>query len=383
MELIDYVRHWLDTVKKTKVKPATLDRLVTSADVLESYSIAHKLIQNITADDCEEHVAELTGRGYALTTIKKQMLIVSAPLRYAYAHKQIACNPSVDLKPPSKANVQKSKKQIIAYDKAEQEKMRSILETQKREGYAAIELMMETGLRPGEVLALDWDDVDIARKRIYVDKTIVNLANTKQSYVQSSPKSETSQRQVPLSSRAIEILTHLQKQKKNNYLFPCAGGRRLSYEALRYQCQMACQQAGVQYRGLRIFRHTFATNMFYFLRILPTPAFDKEPKKQSVFLQTAHVSKAGEEGFEPSTKVLETHVLPLHHSPVCHTRGIIIERAAIVNRKIRVFSDLEAGALYQDERPPDGIICKEPGRRRRAPPRRGRRGSVCRVHSSE
>ena len=25
---------------------------------------------------------------------------------------------------------------------------------------------------------------------------------------------------------------------------------------------------------------------------------------------------AGEEGFEPSTKVLETHVLPLHHSPI-------------------------------------------------------------------
>ena len=27
-------------------------------------------------------------------------------------------------------------------------------------------------------------------------------------------------------------------------------------------------------------------------------------------------AEAGEEGFEPSTKVLETHVLPLHHSPI-------------------------------------------------------------------
>ena len=30
---------------------------------------------------------------------------------------------------------------------------------------------------------------------------------------------------------------------------------------------------------------------------------------------------AGEEGFEPSTKVLETHVLPLHHSPIARQHG--------------------------------------------------------------
>ena len=29
---------------------------------------------------------------------------------------------------------------------------------------------------------------------------------------------------------------------------------------------------------------------------------------------------AGAEGLEPSTKVLETHVLPLHHAPMCRQR---------------------------------------------------------------
>ena len=32
---------------------------------------------------------------------------------------------------------------------------------------------------------------------------------------------------------------------------------------------------------------------------------------------------AGAEGLEPSTKVLETHVLPLHHAPKCRTNYII------------------------------------------------------------
>lgn len=263
MELIDYVRFWLDNVKKLKVKPATFDRLVTSADALESYSIAHQLIGSISAEDCEAYVEEITNRGYALTTIKKQMLIVSAPLRYAYAHKQITYNPSVDLKPPSKVNVQKAKKKVVAYDKSEQAKLRAVLETHTRESYAAIDLMIETGLRPGEVLALNWDDVFLERKRIYVHQTVVNLANKKRSYVQEGAKSETSNRYVPLSPRAIEILLHMKANKRYEYLFANQDGTRLSYESLRYQCQMACKEAGIGYYGLHVFRHTFATNQFY------------------------------------------------------------------------------------------------------------------------
>ena len=264
MELISYVRYWLDTAKKLKVKPATFDRLITSADALETYSIAHMLIRDITAKDCEAYVDELTQRGYALTTIKKQMLIVSAPLRYAYAHKDITYNPSVDLKPPSKTNVQKAKKKVVAYNKEEQERLRSILNTHRREAYAVIDLMIETGIRPGEALALNWDDILIERKRMYVHRTIVNLANKKQSYVQEGAKSETSNRYVPLSPRAIEILQHMKSiSHDQEFLFKNKDGARLSYESLRYQCQIACQEANVPYYGLHVFRHTFATNQFY------------------------------------------------------------------------------------------------------------------------
>ena len=43
--------------------------------------------------------------------------------------------------------------------------------------------------------------------------------------------------------------------------------------------------------------------------------------------------KAGAEGFEPSTKVLETHVLPLHHAPN-RNRIIIRNRGDFVKEKI-------------------------------------------------
>ena len=41
---------------------------------------------------------------------------------------------------------------------------------------------------------------------------------------------------------------------------------------------------------------------------------------------------AGAEGFEPSTKVLETHVLPLHHAPLMATLTIIRAQSMFVKQ---------------------------------------------------
>ena len=40
-------------------------------------------------------------------------------------------------------------------------------------------------------------------------------------------------------------------------------GERLSYEALRWQTGCVCREAGVDYKGEHVFRHTFATNCYY------------------------------------------------------------------------------------------------------------------------
>ena len=39
--------------------------------------------------------------------------------------------------------------------------------------------------------------------------------------------------------------------------------RNKAYEALRWQTKCACRDAGIEYRGEHIFRHTFATNCYY------------------------------------------------------------------------------------------------------------------------
>jgi len=263
VSLAAYIDEWMNTYKAYTVKQATFDRLLTSVRALEGFSIASMPIDEITSIDIQKYVNQLATSGYGLSTIKKQMRIVTAPLKQAAALHQIPANPAVGIRLPVRSNVQKAERTAEAYSQEEQDALCRELFTRRRRGYAAILLMMETGLRVGEALALRWKDVQIARKRLTVRATVVRLANKKQSFVQDCAKSEASNRTIPLTPNAVRLLNTLWELRTNEWVFTNTDGERLSYEALRWQTRCACRDAGVEYRGEHVFRHTFATNCYY------------------------------------------------------------------------------------------------------------------------
>ena len=263
VSLADYINEWMHTFKSYTVKQSTYDRLLTSVRALEGYQIASMPICLITSTHIQKYVNELATSGYGLSTIKKQMRIVTAPLKQAAVLHQIPANPAVGIKLPARCSVQKTQQQAEAYSPEEQEALLRVLNTHSRPGFAAIILMMETGLRVGEALALQWKDIQISRKRLIVRATVVRLANKKQSFVQDCAKSESSNRTIPLTPKAVFLLSALARQSNSEWVFVGNDGERLSYEALRWQTKCACRDAGIQYRGEHVFRHTFATNCYY------------------------------------------------------------------------------------------------------------------------
>lgn len=263
VSLANYIDEWMTTYKAYSVRQSTFDRLLTSIKALEGYAIASIPIGEITAKHIQLYVNELANSGYGLSTIKKQMRIVTAPLKQASALHIIPADPGIGIRLPSRYNVSKPERLIEAYNTQEQTALLNVLSSGRRTGYFAIMLMIETGLRVGEVLALRWQDVQLTRKRINVRNTVVRLANKKQSFVQDSVKSESSRRTIPLTPEAINILEEQYARRVNEWVFVNDDGERLSYEALRYQTRKACDEAGIEYRGEHVFRHTFATNCYH------------------------------------------------------------------------------------------------------------------------
>jgi len=115
---------------------------------------------------------------------------------------------------------------------------------------AAISLLLTTGMRRGEALSLQWHQVKLNEKRLF-------LPNTK------NGKS----RSIILNDRALSVLNTLKAAKDNSdrtkgsdYLFPsrsCA--RKPHINDLRIPFNKTCEAAGIE--GLRVhdLRHSFAT----------------------------------------------------------------------------------------------------------------------------
>jgi len=112
-------------------------------------------------------------------------------------------------------------------------------------------LLFYTGLRIGEVLALRWEDVDIAGRMLLVRRGLSNG-------VETTPKGRR-HRFVPLSTPAAGTLARLQARNEyiesDDYVFCNRLGRRLDPSALRRRYKAGCASAGLRPVRLHGLRH--------------------------------------------------------------------------------------------------------------------------------
>ena len=69
----------------------------------------------------------------------------------------------------------------------------------------AFMLVLQSGLRAGEVGALNWDDVDFENRKIYVKKTLLQ-AKSRGGFYFGPPKSKHSIREIPMTEEAYRVL---------------------------------------------------------------------------------------------------------------------------------------------------------------------------------
>lgn len=86
------------------------------------------------------------------------------------------------------------------------EEQKAFLETAKRShNYRQYALLLETGLRTSEMIGLTWDSIDWKRRTLTISKTLEYRYSTK-AWRAGPPKSTSSYRTIPLTSRAYDIL---------------------------------------------------------------------------------------------------------------------------------------------------------------------------------
>lgn len=86
------------------------------------------------------------------------------------------------------------------------DEQKTFLETAKRShNYRQYALMLETGLRTGEMIGLTWDAIDWRKRTLTVNKTL-EYRHKQGCWRAGPPKTEASYRTIPLTNRAYELL---------------------------------------------------------------------------------------------------------------------------------------------------------------------------------
>lgn len=257
------MREWMVNYKANSVKPSTYDRLQTSYDLMCRYGISNIEIDDLTTLDLQQYLNALVRDRYALSTIKKQYHLISEFVDYANLSGILQKPLYKGVRLPSESAVKKHKREVTTYTKDEEKRLRQVLYRGDSPAYYAALIMLETGMRIGEVLALNWSDVDFRRRSVRINKTVVRISNGRRSYVQNAAKSHTSNRTIPLSREALRILEALyEKDDLKEFIIHNRHGGLLTYEAVRWWIRKACDEADVSYYGQHVFRHTFATNCY-------------------------------------------------------------------------------------------------------------------------
>lgn len=126
----------------------------------------------------------------------------------------------------------------------------------------SIKLAIYTGLRIGELCALQWADIDMRNGILKVSKTVQRISthNEKSKTIVkiTAPKSDTSVREIPLPAFLMSELEAV-KGKDNDFIVS-GSDNLIEPRSFTNRYKSVLKKAGLSSRKFHSIRHTFATN---------------------------------------------------------------------------------------------------------------------------
>lgn len=153
----------------------------------------------------------------------------------------------------------KMKKHAVeVFTKDEQMKIERVLDIEDNPNDIGILICFYTGLRIGEVCGLKWSDIDFESGDMSVNRTVQRITLDGKSVLRElAPKSETSQRKIPIPSCLLEKLKVTYSNRKSIYVLNTAF-HAMDPRTFQNQYKRILEKAGVRYANAHTLRHTFS-----------------------------------------------------------------------------------------------------------------------------
>ena len=259
-----WLRSWYEIYAKPNIRISTANRYQLMVEQYTIPRIGNIKLTKLTSRDLQKLYKDLmeNGRidrksghgnpGLSSTTVRSLHLMLHSALERAVKERLILRNPTEDCIAPK---VQKIEMQILP-----PEHIKDYLEAADRRGLLPMfYLELVTGLRKGELVALQWSDLDEANCTISVSKQA--SWDTEGNLILSRPKTGNSIREVSIPQDVVELLKQEHaKHPDNPWMFPSGRtGEMYHPDSVVTLHKRILKDAGLEHIRFHDLRHTFAT----------------------------------------------------------------------------------------------------------------------------
>lgn len=256
-----WLMEWLDVYARPALKQTTWESYETQVRIHLVPAFGPMKLKDLTTPVLQRFFNAKSASGLSPRSVRYIHQVLNQAFKKAKKLHMVGKNPCDDVELPAG---EKPRIRPLFPDE-----LKVFLETARSSlHYVALLLEWATGLRRGELLGLEWQDVDFRRGAVHVRQSLVRTRD--RGLMVSTPKTRSSLRTVHIPSEVVtELRTHRRRQAEDrlkygltwsgDLVFCGEGGRPLDPRAFTRVFERIIERAGLPRVSFHDMRHSHAT----------------------------------------------------------------------------------------------------------------------------
>ena len=253
----EWLSEWLENYVKTSVKERTYGKYADIIRIRLIPALGDYELNDLPPFIVQRYITELlhhgnlkNGEGLSANTVNLIIAVIQSSMETAHS---IGLTDEYKMDKIKRPRMQE--KQIACFSPSEQKIIEQAVLTDKRDKMIGILICLYTGLRVGELLALEWADIDFSKNELKVSKTCYDKGRSR---ITTGPKTTSSVRVIPIPKQLVPILKQRKKQCTSQYVIS-ENGTYISIRSYQRSFELLLKRLGILHQGFHSLRHTFAT----------------------------------------------------------------------------------------------------------------------------
>lgn len=271
----DYCDYVIELKERRGIKHSTIERYKALTQRIYP-ALGHIKLKDLKADNLNRFYFNLssdgenkrTGGKLSAKSIIEHHRLISSVLTQAVKEGIVPFNVA------ARAEVPRAEKKEVNYFQPEDlERITEALKSEPIKWRTLISLMLITGARRGEILALKWRNIDFKRGTIYIEKSVLYSPDI--GIYEAEPKTEKSKRHISVPQETLDMLSEYKQWQiservrlgahfiAKDYIFAQDNGAPMHPDSVTGYLSKFSERHGLPHINPHAFRHTMASLLYY------------------------------------------------------------------------------------------------------------------------